>query len=90
MKFSHRGIVAMANENKPNTNHSQFFITLDATDYLNGKHTIFGKVAGDTVFNVVKMGELDTDADDHPIYPPMIKSASIVNNPFPDIVPRFE
>ena len=64
MKFSHRGIVAMANENKPNTNHSQFFITLDATDYLNGKHTIFGKVVGDTVFNVVKMGELDTDADD--------------------------
>lgn len=80
----------MANENKPNTNHSQFFITLDATDYLNGKHTIFGKVVGDTVFNVVKMGELDTDADDHPIYSPMIKSASIVNNPFPDIVPRFE
>ena len=40
----------MANENKPNTNHSQFFITLDATDYLNGKHTIFGKVVGDTVW----------------------------------------
>lgn len=78
----------MANENKPNTNHSQFFITLDNTDYLNGKHTIFGKVTGNTVFNVLKMGELDTDADDRPLYPPVIKSVTIVTNPFTDIVPR--
>ena len=79
----------MANENKPNTNHSQFFITLDNTDYLNGKHTIFGKVTGNTVFNVLKMGELDTDADDRPLYPPVIKSVTIVNNPFTDIGPRY-
>ena len=30
----------MANENKPDTNHSQFFITLDAADWLTGKHTM--------------------------------------------------
>ena len=88
LKFSHRGIVAMANENKPDTNHSQFFITLDATTWLNGKHTIFGKVVGNTLFNVLKMGELETGEDDRPLYPPMIESVSVLVNPFPDIVPR--
>ena len=32
----------MANESAPNTNQSQFFVTLDACEWLNGKHTIFG------------------------------------------------
>lgn len=36
----------MANENKPNTNHSQFFFTLDACEFLEKNHTIFGKVRG--------------------------------------------
>lgn len=80
----------MANENKPDTNHSQFFITLDATEYLYGKHTIFGKVVGNTLFNVLKMGDLQTDANDYPLYPPSIRSVSIVNNPFPDIIPRYK
>ena len=44
LKFSHRGIVAMANKNKANTNGSQFFITHVPTDWLNYKHTIFGEV----------------------------------------------
>ena len=34
----------MANENAPNTNQSQFFITLDACEWLDRKHTIFGKL----------------------------------------------
>lgn len=88
LKFSHRGIVAMANENRPNTNHSQFFITLGATDWLEGKNTIFGKVTGNTIFNVLKMGELATDNNDRPHYPPTINSVSVITNPFPDIVPR--
>ncbi|MEZ4771131.1 MAG: peptidylprolyl isomerase [Caldilineales bacterium] len=41
--FDSAGILAMANAG-PNTNGSQFFITYDATDWLNGQHTIFGKV----------------------------------------------
>ena len=89
LKFSHRGIVAMANENRPDTNYSQFFITLDATPYLDRKHTIFGKVTGDTIFSVLKMGDLATDEADRPIYPPSIKSVTVINNPFPDIVPRY-
>jgi peptidylprolyl isomerase len=43
LTFNSGGILAMANSG-PATNGSQFFITFAPTDFLNGKHTIFGKV----------------------------------------------
>lgn len=57
----------MANENKPNTNQSQFFITLDSCEWLNRKHTIFGKVTGSTIFNVIRLGECEVGENDVPI-----------------------
>ncbi|KAF5842764.1 cyclophilin-like domain-containing protein [Dunaliella salina] len=90
LKFNHRGIVACANQNQPHTNLSQFFITLDKCDWLDRKNTIFGKVVGDTIFNLARMNELDVDPDtDRPFEPPIIKDVEVLWNPFEDIVPRF-
>ncbi|KAG2522760.1 hypothetical protein JM18_005614 [Phytophthora kernoviae] len=88
LRFNHRGLLAMANENKPNTNHSQFFFTLDACDFLDKKHTIFGKITGNTIFNLLSVRDLETDANDHPTNPPKFLSAEVLWNPFEDIVPR--
>jgi len=51
------GSLSMANAG-PNTNGSQFFITHIATDWLNGKHTVFGQViTGQDVVNAVQQGD---------------------------------
>jgi peptidyl-prolyl cis-trans isomerase B (cyclophilin B) len=51
------GSLSMANAG-PNTNGSQFFITHIATDWLNGKHTVFGGVrSGQDVVNAIKQGD---------------------------------
>ncbi|MBI0446614.1 peptidylprolyl isomerase [Deinococcus sp. DB0503] len=51
LTFDGPGILAMANSG-PATNGSQFFITFAPTDFLNGRHTIFGKViSGDDVLD---------------------------------------
>lgn len=88
LKFNHRGLVACANRNEPHTNGSQFFITLGAASWLDKKNTIFGKVAGDTIYNVLKLNDLDMDEEDRPLEPPVLKSVEVLWNPFEDIVPR--
>ncbi|KAJ3369800.1 Peptidyl-prolyl isomerase cwc27 [Kappamyces sp. JEL0680] len=88
LKFSTRGLLAMANTGVPNSNRSQFFFTLDAAPALNGKNTIFGKIVGNTIFNLLKLGELETDKEDKPIYDARILSSTVLSNPFDDIEPR--
>jgi peptidyl-prolyl cis-trans isomerase B (cyclophilin B) len=52
-----KGSLSMANAG-PNTNGSQFFITHVVTDWLNGKHTVFGKVrSGQEIVDSVKQGD---------------------------------
>ncbi|ETW79169.1 hypothetical protein HETIRDRAFT_441233 [Heterobasidion irregulare TC 32-1] len=89
LRFAHRGLVAMANNGAKNSNDSQFFITLDRADELHGKHTLFGRCIGDTIYNVMKIGAMEIDDDGRPLYPPKIKGIRIVDNPFDDIVPRI-
>jgi peptidyl-prolyl cis-trans isomerase B (cyclophilin B) len=60
-----RGALAMANAG-PNTNGSQFFIvTAEATPWLDGKHTVFGRVTGG-MDAVDAISQVETDASDKP------------------------
>lgn len=86
--FRHRGIVACVNENTPDSNGSQFFITLDRAEHLNRTATIFGKVVGDTIHNLSRFNEVDTDQDDHPEDPIYIEKATVLISPMEGITPR--
>ncbi len=71
-----RGYLAMANAG-PNTNGSQFFIvTIDAAPWLDGKHTVFGRVtSGLDVADAIS--SVERDARDRPLEPVVIESIAI-------------
>lgn len=59
------GILAMANAG-PDTNGSQFFVTLAPTQWLDGKHTIFGRVC-QGIGMVNRVGMVETNSQDRPV-----------------------
>lgn len=77
----------MANAGKDD-NASQFFFTLGETPELHNKHTLFGKITGDTIYNMLKLEEGIVDHTERPLYPHKVLKAEILLNPFEDIVPR--
>ncbi|KAK7512382.1 cyclophilin-like domain-containing protein [Phyllosticta citriasiana] len=93
LKFNRRGLLGMANTGQKDDNGSQFFLTLGPTPDLTGKNTMFGRIEGDTIYNLMKMGEADLteeEGSERPLYPTKITSTEIVVNFFDDMVKRVQ
>jgi peptidyl-prolyl cis-trans isomerase A (cyclophilin A) len=77
LTFNEPYMFAMANAG-PGTNGSQFFITIAATTWLQGRHTIFGEVADEVSRKVVdQIAQVATGANDKPVDDVIIESITI-------------
>lgn len=60
-----------------NTNGSQFFFTLGPAKELDGKHTLFGRIVGETLYNMLRLGEGDVGPNERPVRIHRIISSSV-------------
>lgn len=75
LRHDQAGVLSMANAG-PNTNGSQFFVTLAPTPHLDRRHSVFGKVVSGLDI-VATIGHVPTDAQDRPTTPVVMKSVKI-------------
>eukprot|EP01135_Chromosphaera_perkinsii_P007311 Nk52_evm1s767 gene=Nk52_evmTU1s767 len=79
LRHTGAGVLSMANSG-PDSNGSQFFVTLGPASWLDGKHTVFGRVyAGMGVLQ--RMGSVVTDGQDRPVEEVEVREARCVMNP---------
>ncbi|TKA61092.1 hypothetical protein B0A55_11047 [Friedmanniomyces simplex] len=93
LKFNRRGLLGMA-KGEDGRNGSQFFLTLGSgpeVQGLQGACTMFGRIEGETIYNLMKMAEAEMtegEGSERPLYPAKIMGAEVLVNPFEDMVAR--
>src|ERR1039458_827773 len=78
LNFDRPGRLAMANSG-PNTNGSQFFITEQATDFLDQHYTLFGQCDDASVDVVKPIARVPRDSNDRPLTPVVLKRVTIIH-----------
>ncbi|KAL3490964.1 cyclophilin-like domain-containing protein [Aspergillus germanicus] len=78
LRYNRRGLVGMA-KSEDGTYGSQFFITLANTEReLNGQCTLFGRIEGDTLYNMLKIADAErVEGTERPVYPVNITSCEV-------------
>lgn len=76
LRHDGEGVLSMANTGRPHTGGSQFFITLDATPWLDGHHTVFGKVVKGMEV-VREIGHVKVGPQDRPVHEVVINKITI-------------
>lgn len=84
LRHSHPGILSMANAG-PNTNGSQYFITVEPTAWLDDAHSVFGRII-DNMNIVYEISEVDTDANDKPLVDIVLSIEIVESTPLLNVV----
>lgn len=88
LRFNRRGLIACASSS-PGQNGTQFFITLGPCEHLTRKHTIFGRLTQQSLFNTLPLNDMEVDHEERPVGRVLrIESAEVLESPFEDLVAR--